>query len=277
MYTYTWGLCCQKQVSQAGISNYIPQFTVGCSYLSQPEIPVSCNKVLISHVAYRHWEVKFHVKKFRRIPGFDFQSVIRKNKHRNQTLTTYHYAIFFTTSGFPLPIGVNAENASMPWRHHAHRPYQAKRIQEGTNSMKTTMLSSSYWYPVEFQNGTPILSDTGAMINLLSTRICGLDFKYVLSHSSIFLLSSALQFYHILPLDELCWTLGTARQQAIPRTNADLDLCRHIASLGHNESTVLVPPDFAAFGQLFWMPFPIKGTLSKIFFEPVMSLMEYHR
>ena len=27
------GLCCQKQVSEAGISNYIPQKTVGCNYL----------------------------------------------------------------------------------------------------------------------------------------------------------------------------------------------------------------------------------------------------
>ena len=42
-----WGLWCQKQVSQAGISNYIPQFTVGCSYLSLSEIPASGNKVLI--------------------------------------------------------------------------------------------------------------------------------------------------------------------------------------------------------------------------------------
>ena len=40
-----WGLCCQMQVSQAGISNYIPQFTVGCNYLSLPEIPASWHKV----------------------------------------------------------------------------------------------------------------------------------------------------------------------------------------------------------------------------------------
>ena len=40
-----WGLWCQKQVSQAGISNYIPQFTVGCSYLCMPEIPASSTKV----------------------------------------------------------------------------------------------------------------------------------------------------------------------------------------------------------------------------------------
>ena len=44
---YIWGLCCQKQVSQARISNYIPQFTVGCNYLSLPEIPASDNKVVI--------------------------------------------------------------------------------------------------------------------------------------------------------------------------------------------------------------------------------------
>ena len=42
----TWELCCQKQVSQAGISNYIPQFIVGCNYLSLPEIPASGNKFL---------------------------------------------------------------------------------------------------------------------------------------------------------------------------------------------------------------------------------------
>ena len=40
-----WGLCCQKQVSQTEISNYIPQFTVGCNYLSLPELPASGNKV----------------------------------------------------------------------------------------------------------------------------------------------------------------------------------------------------------------------------------------
>ena len=42
-----WGLCCQKQVSQTRINNYITQFTVGCSYLSMPEITASGSKVLI--------------------------------------------------------------------------------------------------------------------------------------------------------------------------------------------------------------------------------------
>ena len=46
-HTVIWGRCCQKQVSQAGISNYIPQQTVGCKYLSLPEMPDSGNKVLI--------------------------------------------------------------------------------------------------------------------------------------------------------------------------------------------------------------------------------------
>ena len=44
-YNAIWGHCCQKQVSQAGISNYIPQLNVGCNYLSLPEIPASGNKV----------------------------------------------------------------------------------------------------------------------------------------------------------------------------------------------------------------------------------------
>ena len=47
LLTHIWGLWCQKQVSQAGISNCIPQFTVGCNYLSLPEIPASGNNVLI--------------------------------------------------------------------------------------------------------------------------------------------------------------------------------------------------------------------------------------
>ena len=47
IFGYIWGLCCQRQVSQAGISNYIMQFTVWCNYLSLPEIPASGNKVLI--------------------------------------------------------------------------------------------------------------------------------------------------------------------------------------------------------------------------------------
>ena len=44
-YEDNWGLCCLKQVSQTGISNFIPQNTVGCNYLSLPEIPASGNKV----------------------------------------------------------------------------------------------------------------------------------------------------------------------------------------------------------------------------------------
>ena len=43
---HDWGFCLQKQVSQAGISNCIPQNTVGCNYLSLPKIPVSGDKVL---------------------------------------------------------------------------------------------------------------------------------------------------------------------------------------------------------------------------------------
>ena len=48
-YTYTdiWGLWHQKQVSQAGISNCIQQYSVGCNYLSLPEIPASGDRVLI--------------------------------------------------------------------------------------------------------------------------------------------------------------------------------------------------------------------------------------
>ena len=40
------GLWCQNQSSQAGISNCIPQYSVGCNYLSLPEIPPSGANVL---------------------------------------------------------------------------------------------------------------------------------------------------------------------------------------------------------------------------------------
>ena len=46
-YIILWGIWCQKQVSQAGKSNYILQFTVGCNYLSLPEIPAFGAKVII--------------------------------------------------------------------------------------------------------------------------------------------------------------------------------------------------------------------------------------
>ena len=46
-YESIWGRCCQKQISQAGISNYILQLAAGCNYLSLAEIPASGNKVLI--------------------------------------------------------------------------------------------------------------------------------------------------------------------------------------------------------------------------------------
>ena len=39
-----WGVWCQKQVSQAGISNCIPQNAVVCNYLSMPEMSGSGTK-----------------------------------------------------------------------------------------------------------------------------------------------------------------------------------------------------------------------------------------
>ena len=41
LVTIIWELWCRKQVSQAGISNCIPQYSVGCNYLSLSEIPAS--------------------------------------------------------------------------------------------------------------------------------------------------------------------------------------------------------------------------------------------
>ena len=48
-----------EQVSQAGISNYIPHKTAGCNYLSLPEIPASGNKVHIYAIILdkRYWQI----------------------------------------------------------------------------------------------------------------------------------------------------------------------------------------------------------------------------
>ena len=51
---YIWRLWCQKQVSQAGISNCIPYSTVIGNYWSLHEIPASGTKVLI----YRGYPAK---------------------------------------------------------------------------------------------------------------------------------------------------------------------------------------------------------------------------
>ena len=40
-----WGLWCQKQLTLAMISNCIPHYSVGCNYLSLPNIPASGIKV----------------------------------------------------------------------------------------------------------------------------------------------------------------------------------------------------------------------------------------
>ena len=40
-------LWCQKQVPRACISNFIPQFTVGCNYLCMPKILASGTRVII--------------------------------------------------------------------------------------------------------------------------------------------------------------------------------------------------------------------------------------
>ena len=45
----------QEQASQAGISNYIPQYTVGCNYLPLPKIPVYGAKVLQCPCTSRFW------------------------------------------------------------------------------------------------------------------------------------------------------------------------------------------------------------------------------
>ena len=56
------GLCCQKQASQAGISNCIPQNTVGYNYISLPEIPASGIKGLIYRFRHMDYEEQKYAK-----------------------------------------------------------------------------------------------------------------------------------------------------------------------------------------------------------------------
>ena len=56
------GLWWRKQVSQSGISNYLPQFTVGCNYLALPDIPTSGAKVLIRNMMISlHMSIHYHL------------------------------------------------------------------------------------------------------------------------------------------------------------------------------------------------------------------------
>ena len=47
MLMYEGILWCQRQVSRAGVSNYVPQYSVGCNYLAMPKAPASGTNVLI--------------------------------------------------------------------------------------------------------------------------------------------------------------------------------------------------------------------------------------
>ena len=61
-----WGLWYQKQVSQAWISNSIPQNIIACNYLSMPEIPymvytVRCNYLAIPEITASGNTIFIHV------------------------------------------------------------------------------------------------------------------------------------------------------------------------------------------------------------------------
>ena len=57
-----WGLWRQKQLSEAGLSNCIPQSTLGYNYLSLPEIPASGAKVLnmsMTNTCQQKWSTSY--------------------------------------------------------------------------------------------------------------------------------------------------------------------------------------------------------------------------
>ena len=80
------------------------------------------------------------------------------------------------------------------------------------------------------------------MQNLLARRTIDLNSRYVILN--LILQNWWLYLAHF-PSDEWYWTLlmknqnwlGVIKEQANTRANVDPDLCRHMASSGHNELT----------------------------------------
>ena len=88
---HIWGLSCQKQVSQAGISNCIPQNIVGCNYISLPEIPG--DKVVISQSTCRLGIISHDnvISSFKhnKIWQFHFRPLFHCTSHHKITITYY--------------------------------------------------------------------------------------------------------------------------------------------------------------------------------------------
>ena len=102
---YIRGLCCQKQVSQAGISNCIPQNTVRCNYSFLPEITASGNKVhILSYKKYMPNTVKpvcnDHLYNKIYYLWFIQQCVSMKTEDTNLLLLTM--SAFWSSSRWPL-------------------------------------------------------------------------------------------------------------------------------------------------------------------------------
>ena len=74
--TFIWRFWRQKQVTLAGISNCIPQNTVGCNCLSLPEIPVCGSKAIICEwhlqigdVYFWHRKLTYIIKQYIKTQG----------------------------------------------------------------------------------------------------------------------------------------------------------------------------------------------------------------
>ena len=90
-----WGLWTQKQVSQTWMNNCTPQNTVGCSYLSMPETPVSGTKVLVMSLTVTKPDMSFRTLSYSQNGHF---SNYISNCTKNVILWfKYHWNIFPTT------------------------------------------------------------------------------------------------------------------------------------------------------------------------------------
>ena len=108
------GLCCQKQVSQAGISNYIPQLTVGYNYLSQ--------------WLHRAVTLRWCHNGRDGVSNHQTHDCLLNRLFRPRSKKTSKLRVTGLCSGnspetsvFPAQMASNAENVSIWWRHQFQR------------------------------------------------------------------------------------------------------------------------------------------------------------
>ena len=122
------------QVSQAWISNCIPQYSVGCSYLSLPEIPASGATVLTCDARlYLRPDITATSLQWRHnarpgVSNHQPHDCLLNHLFRRRSKKTSKLRVTGLCAGnspvtgeFPAQMAIKAENVSIWWRHHVRR------------------------------------------------------------------------------------------------------------------------------------------------------------